>query len=293
MKIIECVPNFSAGRDEGFLEAASSVIATVKDVGLLDCSADYDHNRSVFTLVGEPESVLCATIKACNTAVSLIDMEKHVGAHPRIGAVDVVPFIPLGTATMDDAINISHRFGNEFGVFNKIPIYYYGAAAKTESRKRLADIRTGGYEGLPQKLRHSEWLPDDGAMAMNRKSGATAVGARMPLIAFNINLDSNKIEIANKIAVTIREANGGLSGVQAIGVFLASRNVTQVSINVTDYCKTNLKTLFDKVYDEANLVGVAILGSELIGLMPSAAMGASAEYLRIKDFSSAKILDMY
>ncbi|MEI7589956.1 MAG: glutamate formimidoyltransferase [Deltaproteobacteria bacterium] len=293
MKILECVPNFSEGQNPRFLDILASEVASIKDVRLLDYSQDQDHNRSVFTIIGSMEGVLEATLCMCNKAVQLIDMRQHNGVHPRIGAVDVVPFVPLGKATMDDAVAVAHHFGEIFGAENKIPIYYYGEASRLDGRQHLPTIRKGGYEGLAQKLQDPEWLPDNGIIAMNAKSGATAVGARMPLVAFNINLESNDIDDAKRIASAIREANGGLAGVRAIGLLLASAGVAQVSINIVDYRKTTLKQLFDRVNHEAQQAGVAIRNSELIGLVPKDAMGASAEYLRIDNFSQNRLLESY
>lgn len=271
-----------------------SIVSAAKDlpgVTVMDYSMDADHNRSVLTFIGSPESVLAGAIAACDRAVELIDMRRHQGEHPRIGAVDVVPFIPFGSSRMADAVEIARSFGKTFSARNNIPVYFYGEAAMRDERKSLSDIRRGGYERFKEKIREPLWTPDAGSV-FNDKSGATAVGARIPLIAFNINLDSGDIDIARDIACEIRTSGGGLPCLKAIGVRLKSRNVAQVSMNLTDYRTTSLRTVFDIVKEKAGSRGAGILESELIGLIPQAALeGVTAEYLKLADFSGKRIIE--
>jgi len=238
MKIIECVPNFSEGRHHDKVEDIVAALQTVPGISLLNSCLDADHNRSVVTFLGAPGPVLAGALAACNKACEIIDMRLHKGEHPRIGAVDVVPFVPLAGATMEDAVDIAHRFGWNFAERNHIPVYFYGEAALDLHRKNLAEIRRGGYERLRDKMKQAAWRPDVGDAAFNERSGTTAVGARMPLIAFNVNLKTSDKDIARTIAGTIRESGGGLPHVKAIGIFLESRNLAQVSMNLTpEYLK--------------------------------------------------------
>ncbi len=291
MKVIECVPNFSEGRNRSIVESIVSAAKGLPGVTIMDYSMDADHNRSVLTFIGSPESVLAGAIAACNRAVELIDMTRHQGEHPRIGAVDVVPFIPFGSAQMADAVKVAHGFGKTFSAGNNIPVYFYGEAALRDERKGLSDIRRGGYERFKEKIRDPLWTPDAGSV-FNEKSGATAVGARIPLIAFNINLDSDDIGIAKAIACEIRTSGGGLPCLKAIGVRLKSRNLAQVSMNLTDYRTTSLRTVFDIINEKAGSRGAGILESELIGLIPRAALdGVTPEYLKLAEFSDKRIIE--
>ncbi len=293
MKIIECIPNFSEGKDPGIVESIADA-ARVEHVKVLNFSMDVDHNRSVLTFIGPPEAVLQGAIAACDRAAGMIDMRKHHGAHPRIGAIDVVPFVPLEDAGMSDAVRTAHRFGHIFGGKNNVPVYFYGEAALNQKRKKLADIRRGQYEGLREKLEEVSWAPDAGPSLFNPRLGATAVGARKPLIAFNINLDSNDVNLARDIAGSIRHSSGGLKHVQAIGILLKSRNIAQVSMNLTDYKTTSIRTVFDTVRKKAEEHDTEILESELIGLIPRAALeGITYEYLKLLDFSEERIIESY
>ena len=294
MKIIECIPNFSEGRDSGIITAIADAAATVAGVRILDFSMDCDHNRSVLTFIGPPETVLNGAIAACGRAAELIDMRGHVGIHPRIGAVDVVPFVPLEDAQMADAIEIAHRFGRVFAREHDVPVYFYGEAALSRERKRLAEIRRGQYETLGDRMDDPAWRPDisPDQSGFNPRLGATAVGARKPLIAFNINLDSNDIGLAREIARSIRHSSGGLRHVQALGMLLGSRNIAQVSMNLTDYEVTSIRAVFDTVHKQAAQKGVDILESELIGLIPRAALeGIPLDQIKLLDFCEERIIE--
>jgi len=293
MKIIECVPNFSEGRDRKKGQALVDA-AAVKGVRILDFCMDEDHHRSVLTFIGSPGAVKDACLAACRKALEIIDMCEHTGVHPRIGAVDVVPFIPLGDADMSDAVRIAHDFGREFAEQFHVPVYFYGEAALTPSRKELSQVRKGGYEALKERLKDPQWRPDAGPDLFNECAGATAVGARLPLIAFNINLKSDNLPLAQDIARMIRHSSGGLPHVKAIGLLLKSRGVVQVSMNLTDYRITSLRTVFDLVREEARRCKTDILESELIGLIPGAALSdVTADYLKLKEFSAQKILESH
>jgi glutamate formiminotransferase len=294
MKIIECVPNFSEGRDRSkghaFVQAASAVDA----IKILDFCMDEDHHRSVLTFLGPPADVQAASLAACGSVIERVDMRLHAGVHPRIGAVDVVPFVPLGDADMTDAVQMAHTFGLAFSERFQVPVYYYGEAALTSSRRELSALRKGGYESLRERFHDPEWRPDAGPLCFNERAGATAVGARRPLIAFNINLRSDNLQLAREIAATIRESGGGLPHVKALGVYLKSRGLAQVSMNLTDYRITSLRTVFERVRWEAGRRDTDILESELIGLIPKAALAdITADELKLKDFSDRKILESY
>ncbi len=294
MKIIECVPNFSEGRDRKKGQALADAAAAVEGIKLLDFCMDEDHHRSVLTFIGPPGAVKDACLAACRKALEIIDMCEHTGLHPRIGAVDVVPFIPLGDADMSDAVRIAHDFGREFSEQFQIPVYFYGEAALVPWRGELSQIRKGGYEALRERLKDPEWHPDAGPNLFNECAGATAVGARLPLIAFNINLKSDNLQLARDIAGMIRHSGGGLPHVKAIGLLLKSRRVAQVSMNLTDYRVTSLRTVFDRVQEAAGRRDTDILESELIGLIPGAALAdVTADYLKLKEFSNRKILESH
>lgn len=294
MKIIECIPNFSEGRDPEVIAAIADAAAGIPGVRVLDFSRDRDHNRSVLTFIGTPEAALNGAIAACDRAAELIDMEGHRGCHPRIGAVDVVPFVPLEDSQMADAVEAAHRFGHTFARRHNVPVYFYGEAALSETRKKLADIRRGQYEALGDKMDDPLWRPDAGPSRANPRLGATAVGARKPLIAFNINLDSDDIGLAREIARSIRHSSGGLPHLQALGVFLESRNIAQVSMNLSDYEVTSVRTVFDAVTKKAAEGGVDILESELIGLIPRAALeGITPDQIKLIDFCEERVIESH
>ncbi|HPC75003.1 MAG TPA: glutamate formimidoyltransferase, partial [Syntrophales bacterium] len=225
MRVLECVPNFSEGSDERILSSIADALRAVKGVRLLDVCRDPDHNRTVFTFIGDPGAVEAGAAAACDRALDRIDMCRHRGVHPRIGAVDVVPFVPIAGLGMRDAVETAHRFGRAFAERNRIPVYFYGEAALRPGRRDLSHIRRGGYERLERKLKDPQWAPDAGPTRFDPCKGATAVGARQPLIAYNINLGTDDLGIARRIAAEIRQSGGGLRSVQAIGVPLKSRGV--------------------------------------------------------------------
>lgn len=294
MKIIECVPNFSEGCNQTTIAAIAGVFESFSGVKLVDFSGDTDHNRSVYTFLGKADDVLEAALAAAGKALELIDMRLQTGVHPRLGAVDVVPFIPLSTAKMKDAVDVAHYFGEQLYERFGVPVYYYGAASLVDKRNELADVRRGGYEALEKKMCIPEDCPDVGKPIFNERSGATAVGARLPLVAYNINLDTDDLRLAQKIASQIREKGGGLKCVRAIGVILKSRGVAQVSMNLTNYKETPLKPVYDLVKLLAAERGVDVLESELIGLVPKAAFaGTKPKYLQLKDFDNNRLLETH
>ncbi len=294
MKIIECVPNFSEGKDKDKVRSIVQAASEVDSAKVLDFSMDVDHNRSVLTIAGTPDGVVRGTAAACDRALELIDMEKHSGVHPCIGAVDVVPFTPIKNISMKETVEIARRFGRAFGEKNNIPVYFYGEAALDLKRRELSDIRRGGYKGLRKKINDPLWGPDAGPAVFNSRGGAAVVGARDPLIAFNINLATENLDIAQNIARSIRYSSGGLKGVKAIGIPLHSRKIVQVSMNLTNYRETSIRKVFDTVKEEALAYGVTILESELIGLIPGAAFeDVTADYLKLSGFSSKRIIETH
>lgn len=289
--IVQCVPNFSVGRDKLTLEKILDEIRE-KDVKLLDYSMDRDHNRSVVTFIGEPEKVLEAAFAATKKAAELIDMSGHKGEHPRMGATDVIPLIPISGITIEECIDLSEILGARIGEELDIPVYLYEESASSEERRNLADVRRGQYEGMKEKLQLEGWEPDFGTRELNVRAGVTAVGARMPLVAYNINLDTNNLDIANKISRAIRARGGGFTYCKAIGIEVAERDIVQVSINMTDFTKTPLFRVFDTVEREAKRYGVNVIGSEIIGLVPMNALIDVADYyLRLEEFSQDQILE--
>lgn len=291
-KIMECVPNFSEGRDLEKIEKIVSAFRAKEGVKLLDYSNDTDHNRCVVTVVGEPEALKAAVIEAVGTAVELIDLNKHEGQHPRMGAVDVVPFIPIKGCTMDDAVVMSKEVGAKIAELYNLPVFLYEKSASAPYRENLAAVRKGEFEGMAEKIKQPEWHPDFGPAERHATAGTVAVGARMPLVAFNINLNTPSLDIAHSIAKRIRFIGGGLRFCKAMGVDLTERGITQVSINMTDYSKTALYQAFEMVKYEARRYGVSIVGSEIIGLVPMAALIDTAEYyLGIENFSMDQVLE--
>lgn len=293
-KIVECVPNFSEGRREEVIEATVAEIRKVKGARLLNVDPDKDYNRVVVTFVGDPVAVREAAFQATKKASELIDMTKHKGEHPRMGATDVVPFVPVSGVTMDDCVGIAHEYAREVGEKLKIPVYLYEEAATRPERRNLAAIRAGEYEGLPDKLKDPNWKPDYGPAEFNPRSGATVAGARVFLIAYNVNLDTNDQKLAHEIALRIRESGrpmrdengnvvkdengktkripGSLKAVKALGVLLEEHNIAQVSINLVNYDVTPPHAAFEEVRKEAESLGVKATGSEVVGLTPKAAL---------------------
>ncbi len=291
-KLVECVPNFSEGRDKEVIEKIVDEVRKTEGVKLLDYCSDKDHNRSVVTFIGGPEEVKEAAFKLIKKASELIDMSKHSGAHPRMGATDVVPFIPIKDITTEECVQIAKKLGEKVGEELEIPVYLYEDAATAPERQNLANVRKGQYEGFFEKIKKPEWKPDFGPCEMNKKSGATVIGARFPLIAYNVNLGTDNIEIANAIAKKIRHISGGLRYAKAVGVMLTERNIAQVSINMVNYEKTSVYTIQEMVKMEAKRYGVPVVGAEVIGLIPMKALIDCAEYyLQIENFDVSQVLE--
>ncbi len=291
-KIVECVPNFSEGRNRKTINAIGGVIAHVANVKFISAEPDSDYNRCVVTFVGEPSSVVEAAFEATKTASELIDMRVHKGGHPRLGATDVVPFVPVAGVSMDDCVKLAQVFGKRVGDELRIPVYLYEAAATRPERSNLATIRKGEYEGLPEKLNDPAWKPDFGPAEFNPQSGATVTGARMFLIAYNVNLNTNDVGIAQEIAARIRESGkvkkddtggkvkipGSLKKVKAMGVLLEAHNIAQVSMNLVDFHTTPPHIAFEEVRREAESLGAAVTGSEIVGLTPKDALLMAGRY---------------
>ncbi len=291
-KIIQCVPNFSEGRDLDKIEKIVDAFRGKKGVKLLDYSSDYDHNRSVVTVIGEPEALKNAVVEAVVKAVELIDMTKHTGQHPRMGAIDVIPFIPIKNVTIDDANDIAIKVAKEASKRCNQPFILYEKSAKTSYRQNLANIRKGEFEGMAEKMKSEKWKSDFGPDTIHPTGGVTAIGARMPLVAYNIKLDTDNIEIATKIAHQIRHVSGGFRYCKAMGVGLKERGIVEVSMNLTDYSKTAIYRVFETVKMECKRYGVNVLGSEIIGLVPMKALIDCAEYyLGLENFSIDQVLE--
>lgn len=291
-KIMECVPNFSEGRDLEKIDKIVNPFRGKEGVKLLDYSNDIDHNRLVVTVVGQPEALKEAVIEAIGIAVQLIDLNHHQGQHPRMGAADVVPFIPIKGCTMDDAIALSREVGATVAERYNLPVFLYEKSASAPHRENLAAVRKGEFEGMAEKIKLPEWHPDFGPAERHPTAGTVAIGARMPLVAYNINLDTPSLEIAHGIAKKIRFIGGGLRYCKAMGVELKERGITQVSINMTDYTKTALYQAMEMVRFEARRYGVNVVGSEIIGLVPMAALiDTSAYYLGLENFSMQQVLE--
>ncbi len=291
-KIMECVPNFSEGRNAEKIDKIVSPFRAKEGVKLLDYSNDEDHNRLVVTVVGEPEALKDAVLEAIGIAVELIDLNHHQGQHPRMGAVDVVPFIPIKGCGMDEAIALSKETGKEVADRYRLPVFLYEKSASAPHRENLAAIRKGEFEGMAEKIRLPEWRPDFGPAERHPTAGTVAIGARMPLVAYNINLNTPSLEIAHDIARKIRFIGGGLRYCKAMGVELKERGITQVSINMTDYTRTALYRAMEMVRFEARRYGVSVAGSEIIGLVPMEALIDTASYyLGLENFSMRQVLE--
>lgn len=284
-KIIESVPNISEGVRTEVIEAVVDEIRSTAGVTLLDYSSDQSHNRTVITYFGSPEGVEEASVKLAKKAAELIDLNHHKGEHPRMGAVDVMPFIPIKETSMEECIELSKRVGERIANEADIPVFLYEKSASAPNRENLAAIRKGQFEQMAEKVKQPEWTPDFGGARINPTAGVVAVGARAPLIAFNINLNTSDIKIADKIARIIRKSSGGLDCVKALGVMLEDRNIAQVSINMTDFNRTPLYRALELTKIEAARWGVSVIGTEIIGLAPMKAFVDCAEYyLQIEDF---------
>jgi len=292
MPIIESIPNVSEGRRADVVERLASAIRDTPGVRLLDHSADASHNRSVFTLAGDAGAVKAATLALFAVALETIDLRRHRGEHPRLGAVDVVPFVPIEGVTMADCVALARDVGAAVAERYQVPVFLYEEASANPARKNLEDIRRGEFEGLAAKMASAGWSPDFGPATPHAAAGASVIGARMPLIAYNVNLATDRLDVAKKIAAAIRHSSGGLRYVKAMGIRLDDRNLAQVSMNLTNYEKTPVFRVFEMVKREAARYGVAILESEVVGLVPSAALVHSAEfYLQLERFTEDQILE--
>ncbi len=291
MKIVECVPNFSEGRRKEIIDAIVNEAGKF-EVKLLDHSPDEDHNRTDMTFIGKPKEVKNAAMAVAIKAVELIDMNKHKGEHPRMGAIDVVPFIPI-YATMEDCVSLANEFAKEFSERTKVPCYLYEEAATRPDRKNLADVRRGEFEGLKEEIgKNPKRKPDYGPNKIHPTAGATAVGARFFLIAFNVNLSTDDIEVAKKIAKAVRHSSGGYRHVKAMGFEIKERGIVQVSMNMVNYRGTPLFRVFETIKNEANRYGTRVIGSEIIGLVPMEALLDVADYyLQLEEFKEDQVLE--
>ena len=291
-RIIQSVPNFSEGRDLDKVEKIVSAFRGKKGVKLLDYSSDSDHNRTVVTVIGEPQQLIAALLESAKTAIELIDLNLHQGQHPRIGAIDVIPFIPIKNFSMEETIELSKELAQQLANKLNLPVYLYEKSASTPNRENLARIRKGNFEGLNSKMKEADWLPDYGPNLAHATAGAVVIGARMPLIAYNINLNTTCLKTATQIARDIRYINGGLRYVKAMALMLENRKITQVSINLTDYTETSIYRVFELVRIEAKRYGISIIGSEIIGLVPMGALiDVASYYLRLEDFNINQVLE--
>ncbi|MBQ3184532.1 MAG: glutamate formimidoyltransferase [Firmicutes bacterium] len=287
-KIIESIPNISEGRNQEIIEACVDQIRNTPGCTLLNYSSDPSHNRTVITYMGSPEGCEEASVKLAKKAVELIDLTKHEGEHPRMGCVDVMPVVPIKEATMEECVELSQRVGKRIAEEADLPVFLYENSATAAHRQNLAKVRKGQFEGMAEKVQDPDWIPDFGGQRIHPTGGAVCVGARPPLIAYNINLGTDNLEIATKIGKIIRESSGGLKCVKAMGVMLEERNIAQVSINMTDFTVTPLHRVTELVRNEAARYGVPVIGTELIGLAPMQALFDAAEYyLQIEDFDPA------
>jgi glutamate formiminotransferase len=286
------VPNFSEGRDLKKIEKIVEPFRARDGVKLLDYQNDEDHNRAVVTVVGAPEPLKEAVVEAMGVAVAVIDMRQHQGQHPRMGATDVVPFIPVKNVTPQEAVQISKDVASAVAAKYNLPVFLYEKSAATPERQNLATIRQGQFEGMAEKIRRPEWKPDYGPPEIHPSAGVTAIGARMPLVAYNVNLDTGNFEIADRIAKQVRHISGGLRYCKGIGIELKDRGIVQVSMNMTDYTKTALYRVFELIKIEARRYGVNVVGSEIIGLVPMEALiDTAAYYLGLEDFSMEQVLE--
>ncbi|WP_448536527.1 glutamate formimidoyltransferase [Pseudothermotoga sp.] len=292
MKIVESAPNFSEGRNEEIVRQIIAQAEGVQDVWILDWSMDIDHNRSVVTLVGSPEPLLEVLFRMTKKAMELIDMRTHKGEHPRMGATDVIPLVPVMNITMEECVELSKRLGERIGQELNIPVFLYERSATAPHRENLADIRKGEFEGFFEKIKDPRWKPDFGPEEVHPTAGVTAVGAREYLIAFNVNLGTTRIEIAEKIAKAVRHISGGYRYVKAIAVDLKEKGMVQVSMNMTNYKKSPLFRVFETIKREAERYGVPVVGTEIIGMVPMQAMLEVAQfYLQLDDFDMNRIIE--
>ena len=292
MSIIESIPNISEGRRTDVIERLANAVRSVPGVRLLDYSSDAAHNRSVFTLAGDAGALKAATMALFEQAIAAIDLRQHQGEHPRLGAVDVVPFVPIEGATMQDCVALATEVAATVAERFGLPVYLYEEASANPARRNLEDIRRGEFEGLAEKMARPGWAPDFGPATPHPSAGAAVIGARMPLIAYNINLQTDRLDVAKRIAAAIRHSTGGLRYVKAMGIAIEERGLVQVSMNLTNFEKTPIFRVFDLVRREAARYGVNVLEREIVGLVPSAALVSAAEYyLQLERFGAAQILE--
>jgi glutamate formiminotransferase len=293
-RIVECVPNFSEGRDKAVVDKITAPFTQQRGVKLLDVQTDSDHNRMVVTAMGTPQGIKTAVIEAMDQAVAHIDMTRHQGQHPRMGAVDVVPFIPIQDLTMADAVALSRQVASEAATRFDLPIFLYERSAAAPHRANLAAIRKGQFEGMAEKLKDPLWQPDYGPARVHPTAGVTAVGARAPLVAFNVNLGTDQVQIADAIAKKVRHIGGGLRYCKAMGVTLQERGLVQVSMNMTDFNQTALYQALELIRMEAKRYGVAVVGSEVVGLVPMQALIDSAVYyMGLENFDVKQVLESH
>jgi glutamate formiminotransferase len=291
MKILECVPNISEGTNLEIVEQVVDQLRQSEGIKILNYSSDPDHNRSVLTYLGEPEAVLAATQKMALKALELIDMSRHHGSHPRMGALDVAPFIPITGVEMAEALDVARQFGKFLGE-QGVPVYYYEDAATRPERVNLAKIRKGQYEALPEKLKNPEWTPDEGPAQFNPKAGATVTGVRFPLVAFNVNLRTTDLSVADRIARAVRHINGGFRYVKGMGVALEEQGMVQVSMNLTNYTKTPIPRVLETIRMEAARHGVSVAGTEIIGAIPLGAIEEIVKhYVQAHDFELSQVIE--
>ena len=292
-RIVECVPNFSEGRNLTTVHALMNAVTSVAGVWLLDHTKDHDHHRAVLTFAGPPDAVAEAAFRAVRVATDLIDLRKHHGVHPRIGATDVVPFVPIQGTTMQDCVVLAKQLGQRVGHELEIPVFFYEQAATHRDHASLESVRRGGLDGLAFRMQSDpDWAPDYGPSRLHPTAGAVVVGARPPLIAFNVNLRTTDLEVAKSIASTIRQSNGGVPHLKAIGVALTSKKMVQVAMNLTDHTVTSMQTAFEAVSAQAEQWGVEVASSEVVGLVPQAAMvQAASQALRIEWFDPSQVLE--
>jgi glutamate formiminotransferase len=292
MSVIECVPNISEGRKTEVVRDIADTLRALDGVRVLDVQSDAAHNRSVLTLAGDASNLKTAVLALFDKALAAIDLRTHKGEHPRLGAVDVVPFIPIEGASMADCVALAKEVATAVAERHGLPVYLYEDAASTPARRNLEDIRRGEFEGLAAKIQQAEWKPDFGPSQPHPTAGASVIGARMPLIAYNINLATDRLDVAKKIAAGIRMSSGGFRYVKAMGIALEDRGIVQVSMNLTNFEKTPIFRVFETVKREAARYGVNVLESEIVGLVPSAALMQVAEfYLQLSAFSTSQVLE--
>jgi glutamate formiminotransferase / 5-formyltetrahydrofolate cyclo-ligase len=292
MPIIECIPNISEGQRPDVVAAIAAAVGRTPGIRVLDVSSDAAHHRSVLTLAGDAAGLKAAILTLFEQTLAMVDLTVHKGEHPRLGAVDVVPFVPIEGVTMSDCVALARETGRAVAERFAVPVYLYEEAAADPARRNLEDIRRGEFEGLTAKMASAGWAPDFGPATPHPRAGATVIGARMPLIAYNINLATDRLDVAKKIAAAVRHSTGGLRFVKAMGVMLGDRGLAQVSMNLTNFDKTPIPRVFEMVKREAQRYGVSILESEIVGLIPQAALLAAAEYyLQIEGFKSTQVLE--